>query len=401
MSIRGIFASHSGLNGERGVDLAARVLMTAPGGTAPLLALSSGMPTARAPQTNFSWIEDEHLSGNQTVVTGGNAAAASIVVDDAGIWQAGSILMNEVTGEYLYVTSIAADGVTVNILRGFTGTTAATISTGDTIQSVGSAFAEGSDKPESVSQKGEERLNYVQIFKNGWSVTGTAAATDYLTGSQVAYNREMAFSYHAEDIERAFIWGRKSIRNMNGKQLRTTNGVLAQIEQYGGLVVSANSNGVSGALNLKDLLNFLRRVFDIQAKGLPNERIAFCGSQLLELIQQMVIQDTTYQISQTETAYGITVTTISAIGGKLKLMSHPLMVENAIWQRELYVLHPGLIRKREKRPTWSEEFGPQKQNNAGKDATEGYIGDELGFELRGARTMGIYRNIRTAVASYP
>lgn len=399
MAIRGVFASHSGLFGERGNDLSARVLMTGPGGMAPLLALSAGMPSESAPQTTFSWIEDEHISGNQVVTVGGNNVAATITMDDVGIWQVGTVLLEEVTGEYMLITAIA--GAVITLTRGFGGTTAATITAADTIQSVGTAFAEGSDRPTAVSQKGEERLNYVQIFKNGWAITGTAVATQYLTGSQLAYNREMCFNYHAEDIERAMIWGRKGVRAVNGQQLRTSNGILAQIEQYGGLVQTANSNSVSGQLSLVDLQNFMRRIFDVQAKGMPNERIAFCGSLLLELIQRMVNMDTTYQITTNETQYGIQVSTINGFNGRLKLVTHPMMVENAIWQRELYVMHPGMIKKRIKRPTWSEEFSSVKNNNNGRDATEGYIGDELGFEARGARTMGIYRNIRTAGASFP
>lgn len=400
MSIRGVFTSHSGLIGERGTDLSARVLMTGPAGMAPLLALTSGMPKENAPQTSFSWIEDEHISGNQEVVTGGNTAATQIVVDDAGIWTAGTILMNEVTGEYLLITAIDDDGITVTITRAIGGTTAATITAGDTLQSIGTAFAEGSDRPEAVTQKGEERLNYVQIFKNGWAITGTAQSVTWVTGSQMARNKELCFNYHAEDIERGFIWGKKDVRNFGGKQLRMTNGILAQIEQYGGLVESAATGGVAGALSLKDLQNFLRRLFDKQAKGQPNERVGFCGSQLLELIQQMVMLDSTLNIETKETEYGILVTTIVGFNGRLKLITHPMMVENAKWQKELYILHPALIKKRVKRESWSEEFGPRTQNNNGRDATEGYLAIEMGVEVRGAQTMGILRNIQTAVASY-
>lgn len=399
MSIRGVFASHSGLIGERGTDLSARVLMTQAGGMAPLLALSAGMAAERAPQTSFSWIEDEHISGNQKVVTGGNTVATSITMDDSGIWIEGQVIMNEVTAEYCLVTAIA--GAVITIVRGFGGTTAATITANDTFQSIGTAFAEGSDRPNPVSQKGEERLNYVQIFKNGWAITGTAQSIDYLTGSQLAYNREMCFNYHAEDIERAMIWGRKGIRTLNNQQLRTSNGLLAQIEQYGGIVQTANSNSTAGQLNLIDLQNFMRRIFDVQIKGMPNERIAFCGSSLLELVQRMVLLDSTYQIQTAETAWGIQVSTINGFNGRLKLVTHPMMVENPIWQRELYVLHPGAIKRRIKRATWSEEFSSQKNNNNGRDATEGYIADELGFELRGGKAQGIYRNIQTAGASFP
>lgn len=399
MSVRGIFASHSAIVGDRRSDLAARVLMTMPGGMAPLLALSSGMPSARAPDTAFSWIEDSHVSGNTTV----NGAVASttatqIIVDDSNIWTPNTVIMNQTTGEYMLITAIT--GNTIQVIRGLSGTTAANIGDEDVLQSIGTAFEEGGGKPTPVAQRGESRTNYTQIFKNGWAITGTAESIDYVTGSQMAMNREQCFAYHAEDIERAFWWGKKDVRVVNNRQFRLTNGVLSQIENYGGQVESANYKSAgAGQMALMGLANFMRRIFDVRVKGLPNERIAFCGSIVLELINQMMIKDTTYNISSGENEFGLQVTRLNFFNGKLNLVTHPLMVENEIWQHELYVLHPGLIRKRIKRETWTEEFSPRKQNNNGTDATEGYIADEMGFEIKGAETMGIMRNITTAVAS--
>ena len=401
MAIRGVFTSHAGLNGERQQDLSARVLWVGPGGMAPMLALSSGMPSEPAKQTSYSWIEDEHISGNQAVVTGGNSGVTTMVMDSVGIWTKNTVIMNQTTGEYILITALNADGVTVDsMIRGFGGTTAATITAADKFQSVGTAFAEGSDRPEAVTQKGDERTNYVQIFKNGWAITGTANAVTWVTGSQTARNRELCFAYHAEDIERATLWGRKGVRVVSGLQLRTSNGIIPQIEDYGGIVESVAAGGNAGEVNMVTIQNFMRRIFDKQAKGFPNERIAFSGSNFLELLQKMVLLDSTYNIESKETEYGITVTTIIGFNGRLKIISHPMMVENEQWQKELYVLHPGLIKKRVKRDSWSEEFNAQKQNNNGKDSIEGYLAIEQGWELRGAQTMGILRNLTTAVASF-
>lgn len=400
MTVRGIFTSHSALVAERIQDLSSRVLMTGAAGTAPMLALSSGMPTDTTTQTSYSWIEDEHISGNAKVTTGGNTTATSIIVEDVNLWVANSILMVEQTGEYLYVTAVDSATNTITVVRGFAGTTAATITSSHTLQLIGSAHPEGSGKPAAVSQKGEERTNYVQIFKNAWAITGTATAVGYVTGSQLANNRSQCFQYHAEEIERTFLWGRKGVRVHDGKQLRTTHGIIPQVQDYGGLVESANSGAVAGQLSMFDFLDFMRRLFDVQAKGHPNERIAFAGSGTLQTIQRMVMMDSSYDITVNETAFGIKVTQIVGFNGNLKLLSHPMMVENALWNRELYVFHPALIRKRVLRKTWTEEFGKDKQNNNGVDAVEGYIADEMGFEVRGAKTMGIYRNIQTAVKSF-
>lgn len=399
MSVRSVFTSHSGLVGERGSDMSSRVLMTGYGGTAPLLALSSGMPTKPAPQVSFTFMEDQHISGNQAIVTGGDSTATSIVVDDAGIWVPNTVLMNQATGEHMLITAIASDNATLTVIRGLSGTTAQTITTDDRIQSIGTAHEEGGDRPEPVAQRGEERTNYVQIFKNAWAITGTAKSVDFITGSQIARNKQQCFGYHAEDIERAFWFGRKEIRVLNGKQTRLSDGVVAQIEAYGGQVESANSGSTAGALSLWDLREWMRKIFDVQVKGERNERIAFTGSRTLGLIQQMVHRDSQYNIEKRETEHGLKVTKILGFNGDLTLMTHPMFTENDVWQGEITVLHPALIAKRIKRKTWQGEYTEGRMNNNGKDADEGYIGIEMGFELRGAPSMGIYRNIQSSAAS--
>lgn len=399
MAVRGVFTSHSGLIGERGTDLSARVLTRGPAGQAPLLALSSGMPNEPATQTSYSWIEDEHISGNQTVVTGGSATETVFTVDSVGIWTRKTILMNEDTGEYMFIIDLT--DTTITVRRGHAGSVVAPVVAGQKLQSLGTAHAEGSGRPEPVTQRGEEYTNYVQIFKNAWAITGTAKAVKFITGSQMARDRQQCFAYHAEDIERAFLWGRKSVGVLDGEQLRTSHGILAQIQEYGGLVEAATNGGNPGEYSMRQFQHFMRRIFDKNIKGEPNERIAFTGSGLLEVIQHMVMIDSSYDISVNETAYGIQVTTIRGFNGQLKLVTHPLMVENEKWSHELYVIHPGGVKKRTLRPTWNEEFTAGRQNNNGKDADEGYIAVEMGFETRGAACMGILTNVQEAVPSFP
>src|SRR3546814_19891228 len=57
-----------------------------------------------------------------------------------------------------------------------------------------------SDMPTAVTQQGHPRMNYTQIFRNGWAISGTAKAVKFLTGSKLAHNKKMCASYHAEDM---------------------------------------------------------------------------------------------------------------------------------------------------------------------------------------------------------
>lgn len=400
MAIRGIFASHSGIVGERVQDLASRVLMMGWTGTAPMLALSSGMPKEGVVDTVFNWVEDSHISGNTKATANANSAADVISVADTNIWTRGTVLLNQTTGEFMLCTEVSSK-TSVKVLRGIGGTTPQAVTTDDVFQSVGTAFAEGAGKPEAVTQKGENRTNYVQIFKNGWAVTGTAKAVKFHTGSQLAYNRQQALGYHLEDLERSFIFGRPDVRHVNGQQMRMSGGIDYHIRTFGGLVEGATDGTTPGNMNLKTLFTFLRKCFDKNVKGLPNERISFTGSATLELIQRMVTLDTQYNIGQGEDKYGIKVMKLTGFFGDLTLASHPLFSENPVWASQLHVYHPGLIKKRVLRDTWEEEFNAGKSNNNGIDADEGFIAVEQGWQVQGVETMGIMTGISAAVASDP
>lgn len=402
MSIRGIFASHSGLIGERAGDLASRVLMYGPVGQAPLLALSSGMPSRPAKDTVFQWWEDSHISGRSKVSSvNGNGNGTSITVVDSNIWVAKTVLMNENTGEYLYVSAVTGNVVT--IVRGWAGTTPVTITTDHYFQSIGTAHEQAASRPDPVTQKGESRLNYTQIFWNGWAISGTANAIEFVTGSQLANNRQTCMTYHAEDIERAMLFGKKMVGISNSKQITMSDGIVSQITDYGGTVEDAAFAAQAGYLALDgeaSLTNFMRRIFDKNIKGMPNERIAFTGSSTLELIQRMVRIDAQYNVSVGATSYGLKVVEIIGFNGTLKLMTHPLFVENPVWSKMLLVLHPGGIAKRILRNTETHEYGTAgKPVLDGKDAIEGDVRIELGFEVKGAQCMGILDSITTAVGS--
>jgi len=393
--IQGIFASNQGIVGDRVGDFSSVILRMNPTGTALMLALSSGMNKSGASDTVFTWFEDSHQSGRSTATGGGTTTA--LTVDEGSFYIPGTVLMCEESGEHMLVTAVAGNAITV--IRGLAGTNVVAISNGNHLQQIGNAHEEASGMPVAVTQQGAPRMNYVQIFRNGWAISGTAKAVSYRTGNKLARNKQDCATYHAEDMERAFLWGRKHIGNLNGKQFRMTDGVVAQIENYGGTVESAATGGTPGDYSRLDFEDFIRRLFAIGIKGQPNERIALGGDQVLQVLNQMTMLDSTYNISAGESKVGIAVTKIMTPFGSLSLMTHPLMNENPMWQKELYCMHPGAIRKRVLRETFNEGYDSNGNRIQGKDADEGVMTTEAGMEVGGAKTMGILRNVRRAVKS--
>lgn len=395
MAIQGIFTSNQGIQGERVGDFSSAILMTNPTGRSPLLGLTAGMPKESAQDTTFTWFEDAHEPGRQACVSGGTST--TVVVADGSFYTPNTILEVQETGEHLFVASVVGNSLTV--VRGFAGTSVVSITGSHHVQKIGNAHEEASAIPVAVTQQGAPRFNFVQIFRNAWAISGTAKAVKFLTGSKIAYNKNQCATYHAEDVERSFIWGRKTLTTLNGRQFRTTDGILTQIETYGGVVESAATGSNAGDLSRGDLEDFIQEIFAYNVQGQPNERIAFIGSKALAEINKMAFLDGTYQISQGETKLGIKVTTITTPFGDLNLTTHAMMNENPVWTHEMYVLHPGGIKKRVLRDTFPTNLDGSAAGTLGRDADEGVITSEMGIQVGASKTMGIYRNIQQAVAT--
>ena len=395
--IQGIFASNQGIVGDRAGDFASAILQLAPTGTALVLALSSGMGKESAQDTIFHWFEDSHQAGRAATVSGGTTT--TVVVDDGSQYVPNQILLVEETGEIMMATAIVGNSLTV--IRGMAGTGVVSIDGTMHIQSIGNAHEEASPMPTAITQQGSPRFNYTQIFRNAWAISGTAKAVKYNSGSRLAKNKRDCAMYHAEDMERAMIWGRKHITSVNNKPFRLTDGIVSQIEQFGGIVEDVTDGTTAGNYSWLLFDDFMMRVFSNNVKGQPNERLAIGGNKWLAGLSQMARLDSTYQISQGESVLGIQVTTITNAFGSLKVMTHPLFNENPTFQEDLLVLHPGGIKRRILRDTFEEGYDENGKRIQAKDADEGVITSEFGVQVGGASVMGILRGFKKAVASDP
>lgn len=393
--IQGIYASNQSIVGDRVGDFASTILQIDPTGTALMLALTSGMGKSGAADTIFTWFEDAHQSGRGLLTAGGTST--TLTVDDASRYIPGQVCIVEESGEYVFITGVSGNNLTVT--RGMGGTSVVSVANGNHLQLVGNAHEEGSGLPVAVTQQGIPRMNYTQIFRNAWGVTGTAKAVTFRTGNKVAKSKADCAKYHAEDQERSMIWGIKHVTTMNGKPFRMTDGIKSQLTQYGAYVSAANTGSVPGNFSRSDFEDFIRNVFSKNVKGAPNERIAIGGDIVLQVLNQQTALDGTYQIFQGETKVGITVNTIVTPFGTLKLMTHPLMNESVLWKKELYVLHPAAIRRRVLRETFQEGYDSAGDRINGVDADQGAITTEMGIEVGAAQTMGILTNVAKAVKS--
>lgn len=397
MAVRGIFFSHQSVVGDRTMDLPSRLLTNSYTGQAPFTALSAGMPKDSVQDTSYSWGEDDQIL-NHTLTTASALINATLIdVADTNIWIPFSIVQNMNTGEHMLITAIS--GNTITVARGFQGTTPVAVGSGNRLQLVGNAFPEGSRGANSIMTNGSTLTSYVQIFKAAWGVSGSANAVKYNLGSKLAESKAQAMQQLTESMEMAALFGRPSVSNLTTpdgvQEVRTTMGLNYAIRTNGGNVTVAAANSVAGRLNLDVLQTFLRRIFDRNIKGQPNERLCFTGSEFVQMIQKMVMDLGSYNYSVKESEFGINVHTLITPNGNLNLLTHPLFVANPQLQRELMVYHPGGIRRKMFRDFQVTPRGQANQPNA-LDAETGDVLIEMGYEIKGAKSMGILTGTTSA-----
>lgn len=388
MAFPGIFSSDSGMQGDRIGDFATAIARQVPNGRAALFALTSRMRSEDITDVAKVWFEEKKVTGRGAVTsTGGiNSSLTTLTLVDAGQYVPNDILWVETTDEYILVNAVA--GNTLTIERGFANTVPAAIANNATLSWVGNAHEEGSDKPIAKNTIGVPKMNYTQIFRNTWNLTGTANAVDHYTGSPLAKSRRECGMFHSEGIEKALLFGKKSIGTRNGKPYRTMDGIRT--------IISTNLKAQVTDTSYGDLLGWFEQIFSVNVEGQPNERIAFCGNKVITTLQMIAgyISDVSLTVAQGE--YGWSIWKWITPYGNVTLLTHPLLAEHPVWTKDLYVLHPGGMVMYYLRRTRTEDTLAGTASRNGQDAEYGVLTTELTMGYTCEATAGLYTGIDTA-----
>jgi hypothetical protein len=181
------------------------------------------------------WLEDQ-LNPNTIVSSTTNLPADTAVAMNyqgnavAGNFSIGAIIKSNVTGEFLQVTAL--NGNTLSFTRGFGGTTAATITAGDTFFVISDAALEGADVVGDISRARSRKFNYTQIFKKDVIVSGTQEAVTHLGNIQdeMEYQKQQRIKESLRDLEKATINGILSGNTIgSATAYRTMKGLWAAI----------------------------------------------------------------------------------------------------------------------------------------------------------------------------
>jgi len=382
----GIFTSASLTQNLAKLSFAQMMTRLAPNGNAPLFGLTSMLPSETAVQVEHGFFTKTALFPTMVVGAGGQLAADTIftVVSTANILP-NMVMRVDSTGENIIVNSVVSP-TQVSVLRGIGSTTPAAISAAVSLFQVGTAFEEGSVRPNSLVINPVRISNLTQIFRNTWAVTDSARATAVIAGeSNVTESKQDCAGFHAQSIETAIFFGQKSQGTRNGQPFRTMDGLLSivgNLAYYPSYFSSVNINVAGATTNFTQLEGFLDPCFNQTTDPkVANERLLFTGGAGKRVLNNIGRINGTYQLVDGQTSYGLQFSTIKTTRGTFRIIEHPLFNSNTSWAKMAVAVDISSFRlaylgDRKTQHRGFNESGNQAQDN-GIDAVGGTLTTEL------------------------
>lgn len=382
--IPGIFNSNSGINGEQVDSFSSRIYKTALVHTAPLLALSSGMQRSGLSSKIVHWFEDEDAVARVECVNNA-ATGTTVTIKNGQTVLPKTVLMNESTGEQMYVTAV--NGQSLTVIRGFGDTQIQAMdgsSTAVGLFVLGNAFEEGSLAPQPTFKVGFARYNNAQIFRHSWAHTASAEMIKWHTGNKLDKNRQDCIAQHAKEIENALLFGRKSALAINNQPMYTMDGLTSFIKTN---VEACDGDGLTYAA----LVDFIGELYAHNVEGMPNERMALTSNHVIGIVNQIAMKNGHMQIQVGQNDFGLKVNKVITPFGDLTLLTHPLFNASPVYQNNILAFHPGAIEL-----NYGRDAEVVDSTVPGFDGKQNTVTSELTMQYHCEKTAGLLTNITKA-----
>jgi hypothetical protein len=311
---------------QKYIEMADKIKMLVPDET-PFTTFLQSLSKVRTGYPEFKALEDDVLPRFDAVV-GAGGTAVTFNVATGTKFNKNDIIIATRTGEQMIVASVAGNALTVT--RG--GTPVALVDA-DEILIAGSAQPEGDLSRIPVSANPVPVLNYTQILRRSWELTGTAYASENESDPHDwDYQAAKIGIEHKRDLERTLLYGVPSKATAsNGQAIRTTGGLFYWLK--------TNQMDAGGGFSEDEFNAFSRQVFKYGAK----RKIAM-GSPLATSVLN-TFPMSKVRIGQSEKKYGINVTTFVSPFGELGLVTN-WELEGAKYGGVLAIYDPANVRYR-------------------------------------------------------
>lgn len=407
-TVTGIFNSQDFASKVKKDSFASMIVQLMPNGTAPLFALTGMTDSVTAAQPEHGFFTKTMIFPMFTLTANVTAVATTFTVATTDQLIAGQVHRLEQTGENIAILSVLS-ATTIQVARavGSTAAAAVNISTQNPrAYQVGTAYEEGSIRPNAMAINPVPVTNYTQIFRNTWAVTGTAAATQVNIGEgKVSESRQDCAKLHATDIEKAMLFGQKYIGIRNSQPYRTMDGVLSivgNLAYYPSSYTVPNVYTASSTTNYTQLETMLDPMFNQTTDPrVANERLMFVGGQARVVLNQIGRLNGQYQLVDGQTGFGLQFSTFKTARGTFTMIEHPLLNSNPDWRKMAIAIDPAGIKQAYlgDRRTQNREFNISGQPvDQGIDAVGGTLTTEMTIELHNPPANAVIFNLTAGAA---
>lgn len=374
------------------------ILRLFPNGSAPLFALASQTGKKKAKSSTHGYFSKTMTFVSTTSTAGDTSGATTLTVGSTTGMTANMVLHNLRTRESVRIVSVT-NSTQVVVSRAFGRVAAAAMNAADKIIQVGTAFAEGSQRPGARQLATVYVANYTQIFRNAWGLTDTARASLSEIGySNVAESRKDCSLFHSVDMESAIIWGQAKMDTTGSQPVHSTQGVIDAIYEY----ASGNVNPAASTTTYTQLVALVEEFFNYSTDiGNNNERVGFCDRLAMKVLTDVGRKSGQIQIMQEQTGFGMKYTSFRFYQGTINLIQHPLMnglnpTAGNMLVMDLAALKLAYMEGRDAVP---EEYGVgMKQVELGTDGIGGSLTSEFAVELINPYACGYVTGLTAGAA---
>ena len=361
-------------------SFASTLLRLFPDGAAPIFALTSQTGKSKAVSSTHGYFT-KTLTFASTTVDGAHTTETTVVVLDSSSLAPGMVLHNPTTRENLLVLTVPSS-TSFTCTRAFGRVTIGALADTQVLVAVGTAFAEGSARPEARGLTTVYVANYTQIFRNAWAVTDTARASATEMGfTNIAESRRDCGLLHAVDIESAILFGQPKMDTSGAQPLHATQGVIDATEQY----AAANTNTAGATTSYTELIALLEPAWTYSHDlGDAKKRMCFAGATAMKVFNDIARLNGQVQIMQGQTSFGMQYTTFMFYKGTVVMLEHPLLngISGMAGMAVVVDMPAMKLAYLEGRDTRSEDYGGTGKNNAnGVDAQGGSLTTEFATEF--------------------
>lgn len=385
-------------------SFAAGLTRVMPNGEAPLLAMTGYAQKKIARQVNHGYWTKTAVFPQATVnKSGGHTSGETVLTIDAtsnlvpGMilrYQpayGGSSEQHTTMAELMYLSAVNSSTELV-VQRGFGGTSAAAVADDSYLVCVGNAHEQGSDAPIALAVQPVLTENYTQIFRDAWDITGTLNATEMEAGyNTLSENKMDCAAFHAQNIEKAILFGKKVQTTKNGRPLFTMDGIEHIIQQK----APAQLWNMGSTTTYAQLETAVNPVFDYTTDRMNgNARLILCGGTAKQVLNDIGRLYGTYQLVDGQTGYGLKFSQFRTSRGYFDVIEHPLLNTTPDWKKMAIILETSSfdLAYLKGRDTRHDPIGP----GTGRDAEGGVLTSELTVELRNPMACAVLYNLRAA-----